>query len=106
MKSSRPRRKVSLDLTEIERAVLQEILKVPPPGIDRALRAASPPEPIRLTLDDLKLLARCVSFAADRTRKQVILSVLDFLGAKIDRLIRLQDESPKKRTSRTRAKSG
>jgi hypothetical protein len=104
MKPSTSRRNVRLELTEIERGVLREILKVPPPGIDRALRAAPASESISLSLDDLKQLGRCVSFAADRTRKQTMQSVLDFLSAKIERLIRSREGSPQKRTSRAEAK--
>ena len=105
MTTSASKKKVSLDLTEIERNTLWEILKFPPPGIDRALRASPASKSISLALDDLKLLGSCVSFAADRTRKQTMQCVLDYLGAKIERLIRSQVESPKKRTSRMGTKA-
>ena len=106
MKPNKSRRNIKLMLTEIERGVLLEILKVPPPGIDRALRAAPSSESISLTLDELKQLARCISFASDWVRKPTTLSVLDFLGARIDGLIRSQDELLKKRTSRRGAETG
>lgn len=83
MDSTKPGEKISLELTETERAVLVDKCTLLPPDFQHLIGEASLSEPIMLTADEAQLFGACITVLADRARDKKRQKMLDVISGKI-----------------------
>jgi hypothetical protein len=93
----KPGQKVSLVLTDAERAQVLNKLMHLDPELEVLIRKTSPGQPIRMSVDDLDLLGDCVAAEGNHTKDKKLGRSLDRIFTKIERLqdSYTDDEPPK-----------
>ena len=86
--------KIGLKLTQAERHLLLHALLLPPKGVEQAVRATPPSEPLMLSLDELDDLAGHVAAAANHAEDTKLRSKLDRISRKIAGLLGRHTDQP------------
>ena len=93
-----PGGKVSLELTEDERAHILEDISYLDSKVEEALRKTPAGQPIKMTLDELDELAGCVAAEANHTKNRKLGKILDRIFVKVERLLATHTDEPPPKT--------
>ncbi len=93
-----PGGRVSLELTEDERARILEDISYLDPKVEGVLRKTPAAQPIKLTLDELDELAGCVAAEANHTKNRKLGKILDRIFVKVESLLATHTDEPPPKT--------